>query len=406
MVAYPGDGTGCAGTLSRAAHLPVFQARPFDAARLLGAQTRNARLTTHPQIEYVYDLAGAWSGPGAGRRGARRHHPPSGRVRRADRLARRHQRRGPPRLGDADRLGAGRDVAAYGLVRPVAVPSTVTHYVSPIAEWERTVEIQDADGRPEGMLFAPRKPVRAGQTLRDRWFAGPIATNQSPLLEGYDDWRAYAYREGDYLWMVMSSLADAAGHVGAPIYLEEFEGRFFQDGELVAEGDEPLRMQYFAPAEPHAYRLVYTTHRDNGFWRRSTTTETAWEFSSGRPSGDHEVLPLLAIDYDLPLSELGTARAGAPLDIGLRFRMPPEVATAPLARVGAEVSWDRGATWAPAELSGCADGGAPVKTKPKAAGCTVRVTNRQSGSASLRITAADTAGRTVSQTVIDAYAVR
>src|SRR5262245_51553161 len=205
--------------------------------------------------------------------------------------------------------------------------------------------------------------------------------------------------------MVMPSLADSAGHVGYPIYLEEFEGKLFRDGELVAEGDDPLWMQYFASEEQHAYRLVYTTHRNNGFWQRSTTTETAWEFTSGRPAGDHEVLPLIGIDYDLPLSDLGTARAGTPLDIGLRFRLPPEATAAPLARLGAEISWDQGATWVPADLRGCAVGGAQAKAM-KAGACTVRVTNRASGSASLRVTAADTAGRTVSQTVIDAYAVR
>ena len=94
------------------------------------------------------------------------------------------------------------------------------------------------------------------------------------------------------------------------------------DGELVAQGDDPLWMQWLGSEEAHRYRLVYTTHRANGFWQRSTTTETAWEFTSARPAGDHEVLPLMAIDYDLPLSERATAPAKSPFSFGLRFGMP------------------------------------------------------------------------------------
>ena len=397
MVAYPGEEAGCAGMLSRTVPLPVFQARPFDATRLLGSAAQTARLTTHPQTEYVYDLVEGWP-----------DRVPDGAVldgsdRRMARFVEQYDSLGGT-SADGRRvldmpLGflPGRDVVAWGLVRPVAVPSTVTHYVSAAAQWDRTVEIEDAAGFTEAMLYAPRMAVRAGGAVQDRWFGGPIVSNVSPLLSRFDDWRAYAYREGDFLHMTMPAFTDDAGHFGYPIYLEDFEGRLYQDGELVAQGDDPLFLQYWPAEEPHRYRLVYATHRANGFWQRSTSTETAWEFTSARPTADHEVLPLLSVDYDLPLSERATAPAGAPFSFGLRFTMPPEVEAAPVVRMTVDISWDGGATWRPAELHGCPPAGRQT--------CTARVVNRAAGTASLRVTAEDAVGRTVSQTVVDAYAV-
>ena len=80
---------------------------------------------------------------------------------------------------------------------------------------------------------------------------------------------------------------------------------------------------------------------------------------------------------------------------GLDFRMPPEVAVKPLERVSVEVSWDGGTTWTALDARSCL-------TKKS---CTVKLKNQSSGSASLRVSAAYTAGRAVTQTVIDAYAV-
>ena len=143
------------------------------------------------------------------------------------------------------------------------------------------------------------------------------------------------------------------GHVGFPFYLEEFEGKLFRDGELMFQGDDPLWLQGEAPPEAHDYRLVYTNRRQNGFWQRSTMSESAWTFSSARTVGDHEVLPLMTVDFDLPLDAHSQARPG-PFSFGLAFGMPAEVELKPIARVTVEVSWDGGATWRQARLQGCA----------------------------------------------------
>ncbi len=392
MVAYAGDGAECAGTVEQPSPLPAFQARSFDAARLLGSARKPSQIVTHHTTKYIYDLMGAWS-----------DRVPAGAVLdgRASRVATFDEQYDS--LGGTTRQGyrvwdmrlgwvPERGVAAFGLVRPVSVPGGVRHYASPIAEWERWVEVRSAEGFPEASLSAPSVPVVAGKTITDRWFGSPITYNASPLLEKYG-WQSYPYRQGDFMWMFALPWVDDAGHVGGPLYLNEFEGKLYRDGELVLQSEEPIFMQYFADPEPHDYELVFTTKRENGFWQRGTTAETAWKFRSQTTEGDHEVLPLLSVDYDLKLTKTNSAPAGA-YRFGVRLGMPLEVATAPLAELTVEVSWDRGSTWQRASLRDC-DG----------SGCTAQVQNPRSGSASLRVSATDTAGRSLAQTVIDAYVV-
>ena len=264
----------------------------------------------------------------------------------------------------------GRGTAAYGLVRPVGVPGTVTHYVSQGPEWERDVDVFDGNGFLQASLYAPQKPVAAGTTVRDRWFGGPLAPNASPLLAQFG-WQAYPYRQGDFLWLFMPSIMDRDGHTGSAIYLDEFHGALYRNGELVTEADDPIWLSGWVPPEPADYRLVYTMRRNNAFWQRSTFSQSEWGFHSKRTPGDHAVLPLLSVDLDLPLSTLNTAPAD-PFSFGVGFRMPLEVAYRPVRDVTVEVSWDGGGTWQAAPLRGCTG-----------MGCTVDVNNRTGGAASL-----------------------
>ena len=191
---------------------------------------------------------------------------------------------------------------------------------------------------------------------------------------------------------------DQAGHLGGVLYLDEFAGHLFQDGELIAEGDEPrpaagirargaprlparlldLPPQRLLPGSDRAER------RPNG------------SSAQGLESYAGDAPPSSPLDYDLQLSETNTAPGGASFSFGLGFRMPSEVAVKPLARVSVEVSLGRRDVM----------DGARRSRLPKQKSCTVKLKNQRSGSASLRSApAADTAGRSVTQTVIDAYAV-
>ena len=176
VVAYAVAGADCAGTIGEAT-LPVYEARPFDVSSLL-ERNRTARIVTHESPHYIYDLAGAWNGfvpDGAVLEGA---------TRKLGAIVERYDSLGPA-ASDGHQVWAmplgwmPGGYAAFGLARPVAVPSTVTHYVSPIAEWERTVEVRDADGLVEGFLSAPRHVFAAGTTTRTSGSAG-LSPRASP----------------------------------------------------------------------------------------------------------------------------------------------------------------------------------------------------------------------------------
>ena len=150
----------------------------------------------------------------------------------------------------------------------------------------------------------------------------------------------------------MPPFVDQAGHPGGVFYLDEFAGQLFLDGELIAQGDDPLRLQAFVPAERHDYRLVYTIFRQNAFWQRSTRTRRLG-VQLPAPGGRSREPPADPVDYDLALSETNTATGGESFSFGVDFRMPPEVVVKPLARVSVEVSWDGGTSWTALDARGC-----------------------------------------------------
>jgi len=147
------------------------------------------------------------------------------------------------------------------------------------------------------------------------------------------------------------------------------------------------------PAGDHRYRVVTQTKRDNAFWRLSTDVKTQWGFDSDTPEDFRTILPMLGIDYRTALSATGTAPDGR-YDFEVGFAMPNGVETLPLSAHSIEISWDQGATWKPA---------ATVCGKTS---CAVRVNNKSGAKASIRVSATDTGGRTVDQTIIDAYSVK
>ncbi|MBO4204403.1 hypothetical protein [Micromonospora echinofusca] len=165
---------------------------------------------------------------------------------------------------------------------------------------------------------------------------------------------------------------------------------------------------YDLPAEPARYTFEAET---NG-------GRTVWEYTSARPSGtdvpelqpcmgealgadgDCRPEPLIFLRYDLGLGLDDTARAGGTHRITVtgyyqeRLSAPPEVTT-----MRVEVSFDGGGTWQ------------PVTTR--AAGrntFTATLTHphrdRAVDGVGLRVSATDSAGNTVTQTLPTAYTLR
>jgi subtilisin family serine protease len=394
MVAYAGPGQQCAGTLSPGVGLPALQARPQDAAALVAASGQRAALVTHSSPGYMYDLVRFWdsvpnggtvSGTGNAVAALVEHYNGMGSTS-ADGMEAVEELIGwvPERGG----------VANIGLIRAVPFPTTVTHYISTGAVWERTVAILDAQyGGEYGRLYAPRKTYAGGSTTHDTWFGGPIGSRVSPLFT-VGNGSPPPTREGDEMFFSHGAFTDAAGHMAnSDIFSNEFSGQIYADDELELDMFASVFMNTTVPAGNHHFRVVTETQRQNLFWQLSTGVRTEWTFDSDTPEGSFEVLPMLGIDYRMPLSNTNSAPAGK-YEFDVHFAMPDTVQTRAIVKSNIEISWDGGESWL-----------RPDKMRCEATSCTVRVRNQAGDKASIRVSATDAAGRSVSQRIIDAYAV-
>ena len=395
MVAYAGQGETCAGTVAAEPALPALEVRPWQASALL-ADAGSARIDTREHPEYIYDLV---------------HHyadeVPDGGVVDATGDAVAAVVEDYRGLGTTSQDGlvameeligwvpSRGGVANLGQMRLVPFPSTVTHYVSADAVWERKVMVLDATYLGEyANLWAPRRTFRGGTKTRDTWFGGPVGSRVSPL-QSVTNGAPPPVRENGWLYFSQGAFTDAAGHYSnSDLWTNEYSGTISIDGAPVYTTDWSVFLNERIPAGDHDVVVETRAHRKNPFWQLSTDIRTRWSFRSEQPTGARSVLPMLGVDYRMELSGNNSAPEGQ-YRFEVAFPMPEGATASPLAHRSLDVSWDQGVTWEPLALKNC-DKGA----------CSVTVRNRAGAKASLRARADDTLGRSVEQTIIDAYAVR
>ena len=163
-----------------------------------------------------------------------------------------------------------------------------------------------------------------------------------------------------------------------------------RNGALV--GTSTLSVAGFdIPRGAAGYRLTYDVDA-SAVLPVSTHTSTAWTFRSTGPSGTEDVpLPLLSVDYNLPLD-----KTNHPEPSGLATFTVRQVTGATSQKITAftmSASLDGGTTWQPYKAERVGDGVYQTNLPQPAAGRTV----------SLKVTAKGSAGSGIEQTIIDAY---
>jgi hypothetical protein len=284
---------------------------------------------------------------------------------------------------------------------------------------------------------APRE-IRPGGNLTEVWNKGPMVPSPaaSPLLGlfGYLPpgltllyggqplpLACPACRQDDNGWLQLSPFGDsdpahygdAAGSYNQNGLATPTPVAFYRDGKLAVgplTATSPYDMYLPLLTGAASYQLDWTMTRGGD---PAASTRTDWAFRSapgtagGSPPADEECepdtsrgcsfLPLLFLNYDLNLNYQSQATADAPLQVA--FTVSHQDGQAPPAGVSATVSasFDDGQTWT-AALRATALGGdtfAVAIGQPAAAGT--------DGFASLRVTASDGTGNSVTQTIIRAY---
>ncbi|KOV79693.1 S8 family serine peptidase [Nocardia sp. NRRL S-836] len=149
----------------------------------------------------------------------------------------------------------------------------------------------------------------------------------------------------------------------------------------VAVGWADIRQgQFTAPERTGTYELVLDAVRHNA--ELSTRVRTNWKFSAATDGR----LPLLEVDYALPVDLRNSWQAGVPMPARFTAARQAGAGQAAIRELKAYASFDDGTTWA------------PVKSLVPA--------GPAGGFVSLRVVAADTEGNSVDQTVLRAYRLK
>ena len=175
------------------------------------------------------------------------------------------------------------------------------------------------------------------------------------------------------------------------------EAVLYRDGRQVGRADGGFA-DFEVQSGTAGYRLDLTTSRTSPEWAYATGTETSWTFRSGT-ADTPATLPLLQLDYDVPVDVDNAVRPGRTHTVGVSVRAQDGLAAPRGVSVQVEVSYDDGRTWSRAG----------VKSRGhNAFTATVTKPSRTHGDAfvTLRVTARDTAGTSVRQTVKRAYLQR
>ncbi|MGW6795810.1 S8 family serine peptidase [Streptomyces chartreusis] len=254
-----------------------------------------------------------------------------------------------------------------------------------------------------GMADAPRT-YRAGERTSDTWQGAVVRPSIPPGTA------TPSVRSDDVLRLRIPEFTDSqAGHrsrllvgdggIGNSGGTKEMQGdsaaaALYRNGRLAAQADSGYA-DFEVPSGAADYRLDLTTSRKSQEWAYGTDTETSWSFRSGG-TDSAMVLPLLQLDYDVPVDAFNAVRAGRTHAVGLSVRAQDGLVAPRGVSLQVEISYDDGRNWSRA---GVKERGRNVFE------ATVKKPSRVHGDAfvTLRVMARDAAGNSVRQTVQRAY---
>lgn len=171
----------------------------------------------------------------------------------------------------------------------------------------------------------------------------------------------------------------------------------YQDGVLVDRRTSSGAYVWDAPADEHTYKVVTDTTLDPDRWVLSTKGHSEWTVrSAATPDDRWTFLPLINLGYDIGTDLAGAVRGGSRVQVGLHAEyVEGATATGTLGNGRLEVSYDDGDTWRTVRLSGERASWKGTLDVPRGARFL-----------SLRASARDDRGGSVSQEVVRAVGVR
>jgi subtilisin family serine protease len=275
-------------------------------------------------------------------------------------------------------------------------PQKRTDYYSPGFTWQANTAIgfDPVTWASSGYEVTSPITVKAGDRRTMCMYCAPFGPELANLQPDQQTGKPvpWAYRQGDKLTFEVPMFGSAdpstftfmdPTNTGTTV--------LSSGGREIARNDAPGRGVFDIPRGAGRYTLVSEAAKTGPEWPLSVRTKAEWTFAS-TPSTERKALPLLDVRWNLPLDGNNTAPATGMT--GFVSAVHQEGAAHPPVRtLSVDISFDDGTTWQPAKVT--ADGSRWKVNLPAG-----------TGFASLRATAVDTAGNSVTETVVRAYSVR
>ncbi|MFD5065516.1 S8 family peptidase [Streptomyces sp. NPDC058394] len=275
--------------------------------------------------------------------------------------------------------------------------------------WSHTVHHNTVFDRDDvlkaGMRDAART-YRPGQRASEKWFAAVVRPS---IPRGVADWPA-SVRSGNTMSFHVPEFTDSeAGHwsfaeysgfggigVREPDVSDVAHAVLYRNGQRIAESDAGAWGDFEVPAGNAGYRLDLTTARTSDDWHFGTGTSTSWTFTSNT-AATSTLLPLLQVDYSLPVDARNAVGSQRAQSLGLDVRLPDGLAAPRGVTLKVEASYDDGQTWTMSRMARHRDGGHFTATVERPSEV------RGDAYVTLRVTATDAAGNSVRQTIDRAF---
>jgi hypothetical protein len=312
-------------------------------------------------------------------------------------------------------------------IYPQALPYQRTVYVNgdPAAVW--AAQYWQDDQNLSGGQSAALEQYAAGQTVVTDWNAAPLHAGTNMNLAGAANTFVTipsASRSGNTLVLDVTPFSDnEPGHLGsgfqrgifgvsgkvAGSYEIDQNGKKIAGGNAVkaAQGSPDLYAQARLGAKPSVIKFALSASRTGRAYGRAASSRTVWTWPSARqagavlpagwicPAGQTCVVqPMMTLDYSVPgLSLHETAPPGRQV-VDFSAAHLQLAAAAAVKRATVQVSQNGGKTWRTVAVTGTGPGRFRAVFSDKWA-----------GAVSLRVTAGDSAGSQIKETILSAYKV-
>ncbi|MER7172355.1 S8 family serine peptidase [Streptomyces mesophilus] len=284
----------------------------------------------------------------------------------------------------------------FGDIDSVPTPGKRTELYSTEddAAWQRSL----SSSFPFGEFMVDRTRIyKPGSFRTESWYDGVITPRAR--LDANGEQTLAAERQGNLIGFESSVYGDGehSGEQGSFGDIGNLELK--KDGEVIGDSWYPYGA-FEVPAEEATYELTQNLMKIGGHarvWQRSQEMQTTWKFRSKLDeSVFSQGLGILFPRYTLPEDGLKTLAAEDGQQIGLNITGHAGYTPGAIESAKLSYSYDQGATWTEAKISGSGDTRTATVDHAGASGKQVW----------LKTELTDTHGNSVTQTVVRAYDVR